>query len=40
MDGLGYVVDEEVVDVVVPVQDLEDRLVPLSNLIVIINDKE
>ena len=40
VDGLGYVVDEEVVDVVVPVEDLEDWLVPLSNLIVIINNKE
>ena len=33
VDGLGYVVDEEVVDVVVPVQDLKYRLVPLPNLI-------
>ena len=32
VDGLGYVVDEEVVDVVVPVQDLKYRLVPLPNL--------
>ena len=33
VDGLGYVVDEEVVDVVVPVQDLKYRLVPFPNLI-------
>ena len=32
VDGLGYVVDEEVVDVVVPVQDLKYRLVSLPNL--------
>ena len=32
VDGLGYVVDEEVIDVVVPVQDLKYRLVPLPNL--------